>query len=218
MKKRRQFLKLMMGFFAGIGLLLSPLATGVRLVWAKAKKIILPKGTRMRKLIGLNPADLDTRNLDPTPLEEFDTMGLDDYHVNLNEWQLQISGKVRRPAKLTYSQLTEMPPVKRDVLLICPGFFAYHASWEGVSAAKILETAGIDPDATHVSFSGPGGRNEKSEKFPLEDVLSDKVFLAYRVNGQILPKKHGFPLRVVAEGYYGGDWVKYVDKVTAHKS
>jgi sulfoxide reductase catalytic subunit YedY len=44
------------------------------------------------------------------------------------------------------------------------------------------------------------------------------VFLAYQVNGQALPKKHGFPLRVVAEGYYGGDWVKYVYKVVAHKS
>jgi sulfoxide reductase catalytic subunit YedY len=218
MKKRRQFLTLMMGFFAGMGLLFSPLATGVRLTWAKAKKIVLPKGTRMRKLIGQNPANLDTRNLAPTPLEEFDTMGLDDHQVNLNEWQLEISGKVRHPVKLTYSQLTEMPPLKRDVLLICPGFFAYHARWEGVSAAKILETAGIDPDVTHVSFSGPSGRREKSEKFPLADIMADKVFLAYRVNGRTLPQKHGFPLRVVAEGYYGGDWVKYVDKVTAHKS
>ena len=218
MKKRRQFLKLMMGIFAGIGFLLSPLATGVRMVWAKAKKIVLPKGTRMRELIGLNPADLDTRNLEPTPLEEFDTMGLDDHRVDLNAWHLEINGKIQRPVKLTYSQLIEMPAVKRDVLLICPGFFAYHARWEGVSAAKILEKAGIDPDATHISFSGPSGTNEKSENFPLEDILSDKVFLAYRVNGQTLPKKHGFPLRVVAEGYYGGDWVKYVDKVTAHKS
>ena len=28
------------------------------------------------------------------------------------------------------------------------------------------------------------------------------------------PEKHGFPLRVVAEGYYGDDWVKYVYKMT----
>jgi hypothetical protein len=52
MKKRRQFIRLMMGFFAGMGFYLSPLATGVRLVWAKAKKVLLPKGTRMRDLIG----------------------------------------------------------------------------------------------------------------------------------------------------------------------
>ena len=218
MNHRRHFIKLIMGGFTGLGLIFSPLAAGIRLVWAAAKKIILPKGTRMETLIGKNPGDLDTQNLDLTPLEKFETMGLDDHQVDLNTWRLEIDGRVQRPVKLTYSQITEIPPVRRDVLLICPGVFAYHARWEGISVAKLLEMARIDPDATHVSFSGPEGTYEKSERFPLEDILSGRVFLAYRVNDRVLPKKHGFPLRVVAEGYYGGDWVKYVHNITAHKS
>jgi sulfoxide reductase catalytic subunit YedY len=218
MKKRRQFIKLLLGFFAGLGVLFSPLAAAIRLVWAAAKKIILPIGTRMENLIGKNPANLDTQNLDLTPLDKFETMGLDDHQVDLNTWQLEISGRVQSPVKLTYSQVTEIPSVRRDVLLICPGVFAYHARWEGVSVAKLLEMARINPDATHVSFSGPEGTYEKSERFPMEDILSEKVFLAYRANDQVLPRKHGFPLRVVAEGYYGDDWVKYVYKITAHKS
>ena len=218
MKKRRHFIKLLLGFFAGLGLIFSPLAAGIRLVWAAAKKIILPKGTRMETLVGKNPGDLDTQNLDLTPLEKFETMGLDDHQVDLNTWRLEINGRVQSPVKLTYSQVIEIPPVRRDVLLICPGVFAYHARWEGISVAKLLEMARINPDATHVSFSGPEGTYEKSERFPLEDILSGRVFLAYRVNDRVLPKKHGFPLRVVAEGYYGGDWVKYVHNITAHKS
>jgi sulfoxide reductase catalytic subunit YedY len=207
-----------MGGLAGLGFIFSPLAAGIRLVWAAAKKIILPRGTRMETLIGKNPADLDTQNLDPTPLEEFETMGLDDHRVDLNTWRLEINGRVQSPVKLTYSQVIELPPVKRDVLLICPGVFAYHARWEGISVAKLLEMARINPDATHVSFSGPDGTYEKTQRFPIEDILSDKVFLAYNVNGSVLPKKHGFPLRVVAQDHYGGNWVKYVYRVTAHKS
>ncbi len=218
MNKRRQFIKLILGFFAGLGLLFSPLAAGIRWVWAKAKKIILPKGTRVNTLVNKNPAHLDTRNLDLTPLEEFETMGLDDHQVDLNKWQLEIGGLVQRPVKLSYSQLIEMPSVKRDVLLICPGFFVYHARWEGVSVAKLLEKAQSSSEVTHVSFSGPEGRNEKTERFPIEDIRSDKVFLAYNVNNNALPEKHGFPLRAVAEGYYGGRWVKYVYKITVHKS
>jgi DMSO/TMAO reductase YedYZ molybdopterin-dependent catalytic subunit len=218
MKKRRQFIRLMIRFLAGMAFIFSPLAAGVRLVWAKAKKIVLPKGTPMTNLIGKNPGDLDTRNLEVTPLEKFETMGLADHKVNLNDWRLEIGGLVELPVKLSYSQVTELSPVKREVLLICPGFFAYHARWEGVSVAKLLEMAGVNPNVTHVSFSGPNGKYEKSETFPLEDILSGKVFLAYRVNDRALPIKHGFPLRVVAEGYYGGDWVKYVYKVEAHKS
>jgi sulfoxide reductase catalytic subunit YedY len=218
MEKRRQFIKLMLGFFAGLGVLFSPLAAGVRLVWAKAKKIILPKGTRMDTLVGKDPADLDTRNLDLTPVKEFETMGLSDHHVNLEKWRLEIDGHVHRPLKLTYDQVLEMPLVERDVLLICPGFFAYHARWQGISVAKLLETAQLDSEVTQIAFTGPQGSYERTEKFPLEDIRSDKVFLAYNVNDIALPKRHGFPLRVVAEDYYGGEWVKYVYKITAEKA
>jgi DMSO/TMAO reductase YedYZ molybdopterin-dependent catalytic subunit len=218
MRKRRQFIKLILGFFAGLGLLFSPLAVGIRWVWAKAQKIILPKGTQVKTLIGKNPANLDTRNLELTPTEKFGTMGLASHQVDLNKWQLEINGRVQRPIKLRYSQVTEIPSVKKDVLLICPGVFAYHARWEGVSVAKLLEKAQASSDATHVSFSGPEGWNEKTERFPIEDIRSDRVFLAYNVNNNTLPEKHGFPLRAVAEGYYGSQWVKYVYKVTVHKS
>lgn len=218
MEKRRQFIKRILGFLAGLGVLFSPLATGVRLLWANAKKIILPKGTRMETLIGKDPADLDTQYLDLTPLEELETMGLSDHHVNLKQWQLEIGGDVLRPLKLTYDEITEMPSIERNVLLICPGFFAYHARWKGISVAKLLEKAQVDDGVTQIAFTGPQRTYERTEKFPIEDIRSDKVFLAYTVNDVTLPKKHGFPLRVVAEDYYGGEWVKYVFKITAEKS
>jgi DMSO/TMAO reductase YedYZ molybdopterin-dependent catalytic subunit len=218
MKKRRQFIKLMLGIFAGMGVLFSPLAAGCRMVWAKAKKIILPKGTRVENLIGKNPANLDTKNLDLTPLEAFRTMGQKNYHVNLKKWRLEIDGQVQPSLKLTYDQITQLPSIERNVLLICPGVFAYHARWKGISVVKLLEMAQIGTGVTHVSFSGPEGTNEKTSRFPIEDIHSDKIFLAYNVNDKTLPEKHGFPLRVVAEDYYGGEWVKYVYKITAIKS
>ena len=79
-------------------------------------------------------------------------------------------------------------------------------------------TTHSDSGVTDITFSGPDGTYEKTGQFPIEDIFSDKVFLAYSVDDSVLPKKHGFPLRVVAEDYYGGDWVKYVYKVTANKS
>ena len=48
----------------------------------------------------------------------------------------------------------------------------------------------------------------------LDEVLADKVFLAYQVNGKDLPRKHGSPIRAVAEDHYGYDWVKYVSTLT----
>jgi sulfoxide reductase catalytic subunit YedY len=155
MYNRRGFIKTLMRFVGGMGLPLGTLTARVRTVFAKAKKIILSKGIRMETLVGKNPADLDTRNLDPTPVQAFGTMGLSDHQVDLKRWRLEIGGLIEHPFKLVYAQVTEMPSVKKDVLLICPGFFAYHARWEGVSVAKLLEMARVSPDATHVYFSGP---------------------------------------------------------------
>jgi sulfoxide reductase catalytic subunit YedY len=217
-KTRRQFINLILGFLSGMGLVFSPVANGIRVVFAKAKKIILPKGTRMNSLVGKNPATLDTRNLDLTPMQAFGTMGLSNYDVDLKKWQLEIVGQVQRSMKLTYDQILAMPSIEKNVLLICPGVFAYYARWKGISVARLLEKAGLDSGVTDVRFSGPNRGYEKTARFPIADIFADRVFLAYGVNSSVLPKKHGFPLRVVAEDYYGGDWVKYVYKITANKS
>lgn len=213
MKNRRQFIENMLRFFVGLGVFLSPAVFWVRKALAKGKKIILAAGTRPETLERRNPADLDTHNLKLTPIEKFGIMGTNAYRVDLKTWQLEISGHVQRPLKLTYPQIIQLPAIERNVLLICPGVFSYNAHWKGISVSTILELAHARPGATHVSFSGPLGHYEKVERFPIEDILPNKVFLAYRVNGVDLPQKHGFPLRVVAKGYYGSKWVKYVYKV-----
>jgi len=213
MEKRRRFLIFVAEFLVAVGIFLSPAGFWVRKAFAKVKKIILPKGTRPTSLQNSNPADLDTRNLELTPIEKFGTMGTTNHPVDLKTWQLDVSGHLQRTLQLTYPQIIQLPAIERDVLLICPGVFSYNARWQGVSVATLLEMAQVQDGATHVSFSGPVGNYEKKERFPIADILSNKVFLAYRVNGKDLPEKHGFPLRVVAEGYYGSDWVKYVYKM-----
>ena len=218
MSNRRQFLRIGAGFLASIGVLFSPLFSAVQWVHAKAQKIILPRGTKEESLIHRDPKSLDASNLDTTPLKNFGTMGQSDYEVNLEEWRLEVTGRVKAPLKLTYPEILALPSVEKKVLLICPGFFANHGQWKGISMLALLHKALMAKDVTHVTFAGPKGSNEKVERFPIEDILSNKVYLAYGVNGEALPKKHGFPLRVVAEDYYGGDWVKYVYKVNVEKT
>ena len=168
MKNRRQFIKLIGGFFTGMGVFINPVAEEPRTVWAKASKIVLPKETRTENLFNRHPAHLDTRNLDLTPLEEFRTMGLSDHRVDVDKWQLTTGGHVRDPLQLTYAQIIRMPSIEKNVLLICPGVFAYHARWKGVSVAKLLEMSHVKPEATHVTFRGPGGIYQKTERFPIE--------------------------------------------------
>ena len=219
MKKRREFLKMGIGLTAtGMGLLL-PFLLPVRWISAWAgKREIVPKGTKLQTLKDKNPANLDTRNLPVTPLENFGTMGLSDYKQNMAEWRLSVGGPAKNPLQLSYEDIQTLPAVERDVLLICPGVFVNHGRWKGISMPALLKRAGMEKEMTHVRFSGPKGPYEKVEQFPINEVLSNKVFLSYMVNGQRLPVRNGFPLRLVAEGHYGYTWVKYVSEVELIKA
>lgn len=214
MNRRRRFLKLSLEFISGMGLLFSPLLSWIRLVHAKIQKVILQKDTPREDLAYKNPAELETHNLDVTPLKDFKTMGITDHQTDLDAWRLEISGSVERPLHLKYSEILALPAIERDVLLICPGIFANHGRWKGISMRALLQTVKVKDSGTLVIFRGPEGKYEKVEQFHMKDVLSNKVFLAYEVNGKPLPQKHGFPLRVVAEGHFGFAWVKYVYKIT----
>ena len=218
MQMRRQFLKTSFGSLIGMGILFSPVFEMVRKAYAKAQKKILPKDVNREKLIYRNPALLDTRKLEPTPLKNFRTMGDSNYSVDLSDWHLEVTGRVATPLRLAYSQILTLSSIERDVLLICPGFFANHGRWKGISMKMLLEKAQMQTGVTHLIFSAAGGAGGNEAKFPLADIQSDRVFLAYGVNSVTLPKKHGFPLRLVAEGYHGSVWVKYVNRIRLDRS
>ena len=215
MGTRRDFIKRVFTGIASMGIILEPISAITAIVHAATDKFIVPKGTARETLVNRDPKDLDTGELEITPLAEFRTMGLDDLDVDMDKWRLLVDGQVGKPLSLNYSELTNLPVIERNALLICPGFFVNNGAWRGVSVAELLKRAEAANDVNYVTFRGPEGNYEKVLRVPLEDALAGKVFLAYQVNGEALPRKHGFPLRVVAEGYYGSDWVKYVYKVTA---
>ena len=126
---------------------------------------------------------------------------------------LEVTGRVKKPLILTYSQVLTLPSTEKRILLICPGFFANYGLWKGILMEELFRKAERQNGATAVTFTTSEGGYERMEKFSMEEILSGKVFLAWGVNGEALPEKHGFPLRVVAEGQYGSRWTKYVGTV-----
>jgi DMSO/TMAO reductase YedYZ molybdopterin-dependent catalytic subunit len=217
-QSRRTFLA-KAGFLVG-GLVVAgePVFTLWARAWGQMKRKVLGRETDRNSLINENPKDLDARNLEITPLNDFGVMGLSDQKVDIEQWKLRVEGWVSNPLQLDYSQIRNLPSIERRVLLICPGYFANQGLWKGISINTILEKAGIKKGAKTVIVSGPEGDYSKPESFPLGEIRSDQVFLAYGVNGSDLPLKHGFPLRLVAEDYYGSTWVKFVDLVRVEKA
>jgi DMSO/TMAO reductase YedYZ molybdopterin-dependent catalytic subunit len=177
--------------------------------WAKARQI-LPKGFSKNKLKEMNPAEIDSRNLEIDPLKKFETMGPTDVATDLKTYRLKVTGKVGLPLSLSYDEILKYPSLTETVLLICPGFFANNGRWTGLNLKSLIQEAQIKKEAQYIDIVGA---HEKRVRITLKALDQKRIFLAYRVNGETLPQKHGFPLRLVYEDAYGYDWVKYIDDI-----
>ena len=158
----------------------------------------------------MNPAEVDNRNLEVDPLNQFGTMGPTDVSIDSKTYRLKVTGKVGRPLSLSYDQILKYPSITETVLLICPGFFSINGRWTGVNLKSLIQEAQIKREAQYIDVNGAHG---KGVWIPLKALDQKRILLAYRVNGETLPQKHGYPLRLVYEDAYGYDWVKYIKEV-----
>ncbi|APW96622.1 molybdopterin-binding oxidoreductase [Halobiforma lacisalsi AJ5] len=90
------------------------------------------------------------------------------------------------------------------------------AVWTGAPVRAILRDFGVD-DAEGRWLTAVGGdRSDGDDVFarsiPLEKALEDAV-LAYGMNGEALPREHGYPLRLIVPGWYGVNNVKWVEEL-----
>lgn len=75
-----------------------------------------------------------------------------------------------------------------------------NAKWTGVPLRDLLGRAGVRPGAVEVVSRSIGGY---SDSIPIEDAMRPDSLVAIGMNGQTLPRAHGFPARLVVPGYYG---------------
>jgi len=165
--------------------------------------------TDLSYLISANPAEVDNSGLPITPVEALNITG-HAQEVDIEEYRLRVDGLVENPLSLAYEDIVAYPAVTEVVLLICQGFFVDNAEWSGIPVSIILAEAGIKPEAKKVSFHALDGYTTTLD---LDVAQREGVFLAHTVNGQVLPREHGYPLRLVVKGQYGSDWVKWVERI-----
>jgi DMSO/TMAO reductase YedYZ molybdopterin-dependent catalytic subunit len=125
-------------------------------------------------------------------------------------YRLNVSGKVAIPLEFTYDQIRCLPRETASPRLICQGVFVDYASWMGVPLKTILDLADVQEGAEElVLVSADGYQTTVS----LKDALEQNSFLAYEVNGQVLPILHGFPIRAVFPEMPGANWVKWLIEI-----
>ncbi|MBA2331386.1 MAG: molybdopterin-dependent oxidoreductase, partial [Actinobacteria bacterium] len=85
-----------------------------------------------------------------------------------------------------------------------------NAVWRGVPLAGLLERAGVNGDATRLFARGNDGYGHG---LTLEKGMEETTLVVYRMNGEPLPDRHGYPARLIVPGGYGEMSVKWLDRV-----
>lgn len=139
--------------------------------------------------------------------------------VDQDNWELRIDGMVERKLSFSYDDLRAMDVDEYDITLTCVsnevgGRYVGAARWLGIPLAPILERAGISPDADQLLSTDVDGFQIGT---PMKAVLDGRqAIIAIGMNGEVLPREHGFPARLVIPGLYGFvSATKWVTRLTA---
>jgi DMSO/TMAO reductase YedYZ molybdopterin-dependent catalytic subunit len=135
--------------------------------------------------------------------------------VAVSRWRLEVGGLVGKPTTWSYDEVLRLPSETRAVTLECisngiGGRLLSTAQWRGVPLKTLLQRAGGAPEGKHVVFTGVDGY---VTSLALPDLLEARTLLAYEMNGETLPERHGFPLRAIVPGRYGEQSAKWVTRI-----
>ena len=168
-----------------------------------------------------------------TPPDQFFVIKhFDQPTLNERDWRLEVGGLVEQPMSLTLADLTGRARQDVTFTLECSGNSAFpfnkglvgNATWVGTPLASLLEEAGVLEEGIEVVFWGADAGEQTwreeitiTEQFArsmsLADALGADNLLAYEMNGAPLPPLHGYPVRLIAPGWYGVANVKWLTRI-----
>ncbi len=177
---------------------------------AREQVVLPPPGSTAPEVSA--PFTLDEVTPYVTPNDDFyriDT-ALSFPQTTLDDWRLEVRGLVDTPFELTYDDLLAMPSIEETVTLACVsnqigGRLVGNAVWQGVALTDLLDRAGVRPEARGGAGQVVGRSMDGfTAGFPMDVATDGRVaMVAYAMNGEPLPVRHGFPARLVVAGLYG---------------
>jgi hypothetical protein len=126
--------------------------------------------------------------------------------VDVSQWSLRIHGMVEREVTVTFDDLLGEDLVERWITMTCVsnevgGNLVGNARWLGVPLARLLDRAGLRPEADMLFSRSVDGFTIST---PVADATDGRdSMIAVGMNGEPLTDVHGFPARMIVPGLYG---------------
>ena len=158
--------------------------------------------------------------------------------VDVADWRLSVGGDaVTSPLELSYGDIRNLPSRTLVAYLDCGGnqraMFDLvkgraakgaqwgtgavgNGEWTGVSLRDVLTLSGITDDAVSVLLIGLDVKSPEEgfrRVLPVEKAMDPDTILAFALNGELLPKDHGYPLRALVPGWVGSSSIKWLSRI-----
>src|SRR5712692_8095486 len=127
--------------------------------------------------------------------------------LDAQTWRLSLGGAVNTPRDFSYDELVAAGDVL-EATLDCTGGFYSTQHWRGIRIGHLLDHVTLDTDACYVSFI-----SVTSYRWSLPLSEARTALLATHLGEEPLSHEHGFPLRLVAPGHRGFEWVKWITHI-----
>ena len=164
--------------------------------------------------------------------------------IDASQYRLRVTGQTLQPSSFSLAEIQAFEHVTIDAVLQCAGNRRAdlnaiapvsgdpwnagaigNARWTGARLADVLRACGLQLEHDlHVEFSAAddieieGDRFKYAVSIPIKTVESHDVLLAWSMNGEILTREHGFPLRVVVPGLAGVRSPKWLTHIAITES
>ena len=127
--------------------------------------------------------------------------------LQAEDWSLRVHGMVDRELTLSFADVVARPLVEQTITMTCVsnevgGQLVSTARFVGVPLRDVLLDAGVRPGADQLLSTSVDGWTAGT---PTDVVLEPDrgALLVVGMNGEALPREHGFPVRMVVPGLYG---------------
>jgi DMSO/TMAO reductase YedYZ molybdopterin-dependent catalytic subunit len=168
---------------------------------------------------GLRYQGADVKPITPNDRFYVVTKNIVDPNPTKAAWRLTVEGEVQKPRTYDFDDIASMPSVEQEMTLGCisngiGGGLMSNAVWKGTPLHNLLEDVNPKSGVVDALVHAADGYTHDVR---FEKLMEETTIVAYEMNGEPLPQRHGYPARILVPGYYGEGSVKWVNRIELYE-
>jgi DMSO/TMAO reductase YedYZ molybdopterin-dependent catalytic subunit len=145
---------------------------------------------------------------DKFPINDYD---VDDPGVDLEHWNLAVTGAVQKPGDYALAHVQALPKITQNTRHVCVEGWDVIGNFSGARLSDFLTMIGADTTARFITVKCA---DDYYESLDMATALHPQTLLCYEMYGRPLTREHGAPLRLTIPTKIGYKQAKYLTEMS----